>query len=220
MPVNLDYTELFKTRSKAGKIGAKVTNTRYGGWSFISDETRRKNAKIALQKNKKNKKDAFHNKKIQRKNALKAHLTCKKNKLGFWNSRQQSKFGKIGGKKSARIQRKNKTGAYFDPILNKKIRKIFYLKRGTYKFKNILFDSKPEMEMAMNIHYQLDIKLCDNINCHYIFHTYELDFKLNKYKCIIEVHPFSFHKKENYFHKRRKILNKGGLKDFNLIVTK
>lgn len=150
-------------------------------------------------------KTGFYNSELQselgKRGAKKTHEICKKNKTGFWSSKSQSAKGKKGGVKAIKILRENKG----------------------YIFKKINFDSKSEMEIAMNIHYQFKIILKENKNYQVKVGSKLYDFFINN--IFIEYHPINnfFHPNEtnySYYQKRRQNLNKNGYKDYPLIIIK
>jgi len=190
--------------------------------------------------------DAFHNSIMRRENAKKANITNKRNKTGFWNP----KTGGIGGRASAIMNKKRGKGLY-DPKIRKlgvkankknrtglydiKIRsmgnkkgglktaEILRHKRNIKKF-NLCFDSYRELEIGMNIHYQLN-KLIENKSFQIRIGNKIYDFLIPKYKTFIEYHPiinFLYHNdnNKNYYMRRRLNLNNNGYKDYNLIVIK
>ena len=147
------------------------------------------------------------------------------------------KGGTIGGKVTQRLypnlhretmlKLRRKYPNYFKEISKKAgLASILNQRKNSlYIFKNVHFDSYREQEIAMCLFYQYKIKLKEGINCHVIIGGKEFDFLIKKYKCFIEQHSFSrnnidknFVTCKKYFYKRRKILDKNGYKDYNLIV--
>ena len=121
--------------------------------------------------------------------------TCKKLGIGIWNFKAQSAGGKIGGLIAVKIQRENKP----------------------YYFHKVPFDSNSEKEMGMNLSYQFKIKLKEGVNCHIRIGGKEFDFLIGN--CFIEFHPWDRkYSIKEYYKERRKILDKNGYKNFNLIV--
>jgi len=195
----------------------------------------------------------------------------KRNKLGRWNSKLQSKMGKVGGQKAAITNRKNgtsmcfnkksqseggkiggnirakqmkrdgtgffdskvgimgaKAAGYFDSERQRELgrrggSKTADILRKNKKiiFNSIHFSSILEMEFAMNIHYQIE-KLVEGINYQVKVGSKTFDFKVEKYKCFIEYHPWDWYKMsdEEYYDARRKTLDENGCKDYKLIVIK
>ena len=129
--------------------------------------------------------------------------------------------------KSHYTNKKQKSGFCYNPEIHKKAGLAsIEAKRNklNFEFQNIKFHSVGELEIAMNIHYQLNIKLQKRKNVHIIVDSKEFDFLIEKYKCFIEYHKeFLYYQnkietKKNYYIRRRKILNKNGYKDYNLLV--
>lgn len=150
-------------------------------------------------------KTGFYNVKLQgelgKRGAIATHIICRKNKTGFFNKKLQSINGKKGGSKTAKILRE---------------------KKG-YIFKNVKFDSKSEMEIAMNIHYQFKIILKENKNYQIRVGAKTCDFFIKN--TFIEYHPILtfFHPNEtneSYYQDRRKNLNENGYKNYPLIILK
>lgn len=125
-----------------------------------------------------------------------AHKIMKKNKLGFYNSKVQSKLGKIGGAKTAEILR-NKYG---------------------YSFKGIKYSSNMEREIAICIYYQFE-KIKEGKNYQIKIGNCHIDFFIND--IFIEFHPYNaLYDRDNYYLQRRKLLNENGYKDYPLLVIK
>lgn len=185
--------------------------------------------KFVAKKNKKNKK-GFWDSKIQSelgkrggkrtqelypnlaiKNGKRANETHKKNKTNFYNSKFQSEMGKRANGKGGRIS---------GPIVAKILRE----KKG-YVFNNIQFDSKSEMEIGMNIHYQIE-RLIIGENYEILVGNLHYDFLIKKYKCFIEYHPYNkLHDKEDknlesYYNKRRVNLDLNGYEEYKLLIIK
>ena len=149
------------------------------------------------------------------KNIKKAHQTNKDNQTGFWNPLLRTSKNYLDGQKKANAtnkeqkkgiygfskkqkcaygimgsdtNRKNKIGPFFNQKWNRKIRLSISQNRGSYLFKNILYDSKGETEIAMCIYYQynLDMKKYSHFNVGLKEH----DFFIPEYKCFIEYHPY------------------------------
>ncbi len=146
-------------------------------------------------------------------------------------SENGKKYGSKGGKIAAISNKKNKTSAYFNKNLQIKNGKIGGLKSLTVRreffpfiFMSCSFDSWKELEIAMCIYYQFNIKLKERRNCHILVGNKEFDFFING--CFIEYHPYNSWYKTNkipekdYYKIRRNVLNKNGYKDYKLIVIK
>ncbi len=158
--------------------------------------------------------------------------TCKKKKIGcFYNSESHrivcKRGGEIGGHnggiKGVETNKKNGTGM-FNPIFHsmggsaaqKSIRD-----NGPYIFNTIHFANNAEMEFGMNIHYQIE-SLKERENYQFVIDNKSLDFFIKRFKCFIEYHPWdrSGLTYKEYYDIRKKLLNKNGYKDYNLIVIK
>ena len=138
-----------------------------------------------------------------------AQKTLKKLKLGFYNPEN--------ARKGHETRRKNKLGTFFNPELNRLQR--INMRRFKYKKYGIVWDSKLELEFAINIYYQLKIRLIEHKNVHFCVKLKEFDFFIMG--IFIEVHPtIGFHNETElqYYIRRRKILNNGGYSKNKLIV--
>jgi len=129
---------------------------------------------------------------------------------GFYDKKICSSGGIAGAKKCREL----KVGAYFDKGLKKDIcskggtiagpivARILREKKD-YIFKNLAFDSKSEMEIAINLHYQYNMPIIDGITCHVIVGSYTYDFFIND--TFIEYHPHNpLYDKDNNYESRRK----------------
>ena len=112
-----------KLRRQVARKGRKRTRELYPN---LSSETLKKthqkypnmaheNGKKAVVTCRKNK-IGFFDAEAQRRMHEKSHKTCKKNKKGFFDPKIQSK----GGKRGSEICRKNKKGMFFDPEIHKR----------------------------------------------------------------------------------------------------
>jgi len=178
-----------------------------------------------LQKNKKGIWNPKVNKRATHLGGIKTNKNNKKNGTGIYGipKYKRQEYGKMSSINSKITNKKNKTGL-FDPkvraIGREKARKVLREKLG-YSYWNILFDSMGEMEIALNICYQLNIKLKRGKNFQVDVGAKTFDFFINN--CFIEFHPCpSLYNKcetrRQYFIKRRKVLNQNGYKNYNLVV--
>jgi len=173
------------------------------------------NTKINTQihkKLKKEKKSAFYNPKLKIRICSIAGQAVHKKYPDL-----AKRMGKLAGESNV----KNKTGCFCNPHLNRQIRMKTIKNIGQYKFKQCYFDSKGELEIARCIYYQLNIKLKERISCHFLIGLKEIDFFINN--CFIEYHPavWNYNKYHNdYYQKRRELLNKNGYKKYPLLVIK
>lgn len=227
-----------KLQSKNGIKGAlKCKKLNVGCYYNNIKKIRQINALKAIRIQRKNKTGLFHpshyiQKKVKRETQIKAGkiggknaagkglITQKKKKIGiFAPNYYKSKKFKLLIKKITMLNRKNEKGAFFNPELNKKIRNLHYKNKRNLKFKNCLFDSKREIEIAYNLFYQFNIIPKERINCHFLIGLKEIDFKIDKFNCFIEVHPW-FYKDElkTYYKKRLNIINSSQYKKYNLIL--
>lgn len=118
-----------------GKVNGHIGGTIGGklGWKK-ADETNRRNktgiygiskiqhiktANKSIETNRRNK-TGFFNKENMKDAHIKAINTQKINKVGFFNSEIRSKGGKIGGRKAAITNKKNKSGAYYNKLIRDK----------------------------------------------------------------------------------------------------
>lgn len=230
-------------QSKAGKIGGKrnVENNRKNKTGIFSIKSQIKSQNT----NRKNKTGMCFDKNIQSKagkiGGKLGYIVCRKNKIGIFNPDLKNSINfKNGIKKAMRkmiknktgfysveirrkaieTNRKNKTNACFNPIINYNTRLNISKNRGTYVFNNIYFDSKGEMEFALNIHYQIEkLKLWQNYQ--FIIGLKRIDFYIKKYDCFIEYHPYDRNLNMiQYYINRLKVINNGGYKDSNLLIIK
>lgn len=171
------------------------------------------------------------------------HIFFKKNKIGFYKLKNKSlggkkcfelhsktfitrgkKVGKLkspaGGIASQKTLKDKQLGPFYNPKIQRKIQQNISKNKGSYIFKNVGYDTKAEMEFAMNIYYQIEeLKLWKNYQ--FIIGRKRIDFYIEKFKCFIEYHPYCRNGTHaDYYKNRRKILNDGGFKDFNLLVIK
>ena len=96
-------------------------------------------------------------------------------------------------------------------------------KQKRFKFLGCYFASSYELEIALCLHFQHKIEFKEGLNTHFVINHKEIDFKISKFKCFIEVHPIRFYAKNkdlNYYGKRLKIINKSKFKDYNLVHIK
>ena len=225
---NRKYCSLSCSCKVSGKIVAEINKKNNKG--FYSFKVQSAGGKIGghnAQKTLKENNLGFYDKRVQilggkkggKIGALITHKICKNNKTGFWNLEQQKINGKIGGIKSAESNKINKIGPFFNLELNRQQRINMKKNFGTYKFKNYYFDSKGEVEIAINLYYQYNIDL--NTDCHFIVENKEYDFLVRQLKTFLEYHPFDLYRtKEQYYKQRRDTLNKNGYKDYNLVVIR
>lgn len=108
-----------------------------------------------------------------------------------------------------------------EKFTNKKIKNyLFNFKNKNLVFNGAHFMSKPEIEIAMCLHYQeiLKLKLYSNYQVK-ILRKF-IDFYVEKYNCFIEVHPMEKWKLNSidYYRERREVLNKGGYKNSSLLL--
>ena len=179
-----------------------------------------------LQKNKKGIWNPKVNKKATHLGGVQANIVNKKNGTGIYGipKYKRQEYGKRASPQSKITNKKNKTGL-FDYKIRNKGREIAFQKirkRKNYKYQNMYFDSKYEIEIAMCIYHQLNIKLKRNKNYQVkVGKEYIFDFLIGK--CFIEQHIINIffnplETKYNYYRKRRLILNKNGYKNYNLVV--
>lgn len=194
------YHFFFKNKNREIRVG-KITNNR---WKKSSSKLMKKHYKNG-------KKIGWGSlNKIRKHNIWKkSYNTQKNNKIGFFNKEIQKNIAI----KVKNINKKNKSGSFHNPIINRLVRVSFLRKENKPIFKNILFDSRGECEIAMNLHYQEIIKLKEYINCHVKIQSCEYDFLIKKYKCFIEYHPYNNIYDKNikltsYLKKRRNNLAK------------
>jgi len=142
-----------------------------------------------------------------------------KNKTGLWSQESH--------KKSLETLRRKKIGCYH----NKKLQ-IENGKKGgkktvetlrnksKYIYKKIHFSSKGELEIALCLEQQFNIKIKEKINYQIQISSKTFDFLINK--CFIEYHPiipfFTIETGKEYYNKRRQVLNQNGYKNYNLVV--
>ena len=72
---------------------------------------------------------------------------------------------------------------------------------------NVLFDSKLELEFAMNIYYQFNQKLEYRKNVHVLCNNIEIDFIIENTKTILEIHPDIFFRDERFSEYKRNRYN-------------
>jgi len=162
--------------------------------------------------------------------AIKGHKTSKKLKKGIWSLTDEqrisngkkygSKAGKIGNVNALKVQREQQIGPWFNPELNRKIRQETFSNKKVI-FKNCIFDSKSECELALNLHYQYRLKLKNRVSVHFLVGRKEFDFFIKKLKLFIEYHGWDRENGLNlkkYKNKRRRILNLNGFEDYFLLV--
>lgn len=204
-----------KLQSKAGKIAWKRTLiiNRKNKTGFCHDRKLQvKGGKATIEKCKKNNSGIF-----SKNSHKKSQRTRKQLKIGIYNPKVRSKGGKRGQKTIKRL----KLTSFHNPKLNRKNRLNIIKNKGTFYFKGIYYDSNSEREFAMNIYYQLEkLKLWENYQV--VVLRKHIDFLIERYKCFIEFHPYDLKKltSNEYYNERREVLNKGGFKDYNLIVIK
>jgi len=176
----------------------------------------------------------------------------KQKKLYFWNSKFQSNMGKrvsrevhiragkLGGKKAAIINKKNRNGCCYDKKLQKKgietqrKKKIgcyfdikikrksgqktieILRKKSKFIWKDVHFTSLLEMQCAK----LLLRKPIEGKNCHILIGTNIIDFFVNN--IFIEYHIYKYiyqnKIKHNYYKRRRTMLDKNGYKGNDLLV--
>ena len=203
---------------------------------------------------------------LARENVKKSHIINKKNKTGFWDLKiqsmggkaaklvnAQSKAGKIGGKKAAETNRRNKTGFCYDSKLrvkgmksNRKNKTSFWDsklqsklgKRGgkigginaqktlrqnirNLKYKGQYYDSPDEAGVSASLMEQFNYIPKEGKTLHIRMKGGEIDYLLEKLKLFIEYHPwFRNETEQEYYKRRRKVLNQNGYNDYSLIVIK
>lgn len=174
------------------------------------------------------------------------HKVLKQQNKSFWNSEIQIKLSKKGTKigvpRAVISNRLNSTGFYSAEIqqqcrasriknnsgwANSDIQRelahkaIIAIRKRRRKliFNNCKFDSYGELEFAMNLYNQLEIKLIEKKTVHVRVGKCEYDFFING--VFIEYHPYcitSDH--DSYYNYRRKNLNENGCAKYPLIVIK
>lgn len=153
-------------------------------------------------------------------------LACKEKKVGFYDP--ERKIQKMGSKKSLEIQKENGTGLYKkDKELCSRAGKIGGPKsvesnrlNSPYIWEGVGFLSRQEMKVAQIIL----TKPILGINCHIKVDSKTIDFfpqendKMFQGK-LIEYHPWDRKlTTEEYYNKRRKLLDENGFNDKELIV--
>ena len=117
------------------------------------------------------------------------------------------------------VNKKNKIGPFFNPEWNRNIRLSIPRNRRTYLFKNILFDSKGETEIAMSLYYQYKLNL--KKYSHFNVGLKEHDFFMPRYDCFIEYHPYDRNMTLNKYYKKRQLnLTENGYAHSNLLLIK
>lgn len=170
-----------------------------------------------LHKYMKKKNIGLYNFNVQSDGGKKGSLKCKKLRTGLYDKNIQLLGTSLGGKAGSLACKKRKLGAFFNPVINRKIRINILRNIRNIKFKNTYFDSKPELEIAMNLYYQFHSQLKEHVNCHVIVGGKEIDFFIHN--TFIEVHPFDrYTTRITYRNARRKILDDNGYHNYKLLV--
>lgn len=155
--------------------------------------------------------------------ARRAGESCKRNKSGLFSLtvEQRRYYSNLGREASRKLKK-----GFFDPIVQANNgRKGAEATRKVNKYHvydGITFDSRYEQEIAMCIKYQFNITLQNKINVHYNIGTKEVDFFIED--TIIECHPYvplydkEDKKLENYYKRRRELLDNNGFKEKELVV--
>jgi len=145
----------------------------------------------------------------------------KENNIGFYNK----KLASIAGSAGVKTQIKNKSG-FHNPINQLKASQLGFnvmCKGKNIEFNDILFMSKSEAEIAMNLFYQFNVKLVLNETTQAQIGSLFYDFFIKELKCFLEYHqiiPY-FDKnetEESYYNARRQNLDDNGYKDYDLII--
>lgn len=179
---------------------------------------------------------AFYDSKLQGKNCRKAIETNKKNKTGLYDPRIQSMGGKITsqkypnlakrrGKMSAEVNRKRGTSAFFDKKIQIKgglaAQKTLRENVRNLKHKGQYYDSPDEAGFSMSLQKQYNYIPIEGKTLHIKMKGGEIDYLFKKLKLFIEYHVwFQNETEQEYYKRRRKILNQNGYENYSLIVTK
>jgi len=97
-----------------------------------------------------------------------------------------------------------------------------------YYFMDVPFDSSGEREVGKHLHTTISLLLIEGDTCHFKVDGGEIDFRIPKelvdeyYDVFLEYHPcetfYEIQKFEDYFNKRRQLLDKNGFSKNKLIV--
>lgn len=170
---------------------------------------------------------------------LKAHEKMKREKRGFYDPKLQSELAKRGSKKGVETLRRLGKGV-FDPKVRSKglatqranpeklkrdrtraSKEAIKSRRESYPywFMNVPFDSEEEKQAMMILCEKFDIVPKEGVNTHVRVDGGEIDFRLGD--LFIEYHPWDRKwTPEQYYKRRRKLLDSNGFQDCRLIVAK
>lgn len=161
---------------------------------------------------------------IQSKGGKASCETKKERGISVYSFGHQSRAGKIGGRKAAETNRRNKTSAFFDTLIQRAAGLAAVAKRRKdypYWFMGVPFDSKEERKMAMLLNSLCGFVPEEGVNCHVKVGGGEIDFKVGT--VFLEYHPcpqwYDGRTIEEYKTDRRQLLDKNGYRRNSLIVV-
>ncbi len=234
-----NYDKFLEHQKKAGKKGVEACRKKKVN-CFFDKKLQSKGGRIAHQKHdygiifrkaiddwkKRDYKGYIEHQRKASKKSLELHPELHYNFGNNWGSLG----GKISAKNPENIKRKTEILLKYIKSPKFKVDIIKHLenirKNKRHYFNGIYFSSKEELKVAKKIlEYELETKLIKGKNCHIIIKTNnsfrEIDFFIQN-KIFIEYHSYDLQglSDEEYYNKRRKILDDNGFSDKQLIVLK
>lgn len=188
------YYQILKN---SGRKGGNSTISKYGGWAWLDCS---ENGKKGAEKNRKNKSGPFFNPEIRKISCSHGGKNCTK-KHGGWAWIDHHKNG-------------------LNTVMKIRLNKPYY-------YNNIPHDSGEERKVS-NIFCNFGMDLVEGKTVHVRIGRKEFDWKsngLNKFgiedDTFIEYHPWDKNKTDKeYYEERRKVLDKNGYENNELIVVK
>lgn len=198
--------EYYEHQSRAAKRAAEVCKLKKVGWF---DPT----------------------KKVSKMAGRMSAIANRRRKTGLFDPIEKERIRRMAIPLAVASHRKNKTG-FFDPTrwiqkLGNESSKKAWREGLPYWFTGVPFDSNGEREVAKWLNSNIGFIPKEGINCHVRLDGGEVDFKLSN--IFIEYHPSPYHgspridgmlNDEQYYTKRRKLLDKNGYTNCPLIVIK